>query len=151
MVKVKVCPICGNEFTGRAKYCSHECKLKARRSRYATKAEKAKVVKVCPICGTEFKGTSKDKYCSDECANTARERQLNEYNDNRNNARYTRSIKVMNRIHEISPDTQLGFGSWYEVEYRYGSSECESDIRNIESKWAKYAKMEEEIKSSHHH
>lgn len=147
MVKVKVCPICGNEFTGRAKYCSHDCKLKARRLRYATKAEKAKVVKVCPICGTEFKGTSKDKYCSDECAKSANLRKTKSNRFERDSI----SIDIARSIQEVNPNAQLGTDTNGNLIQLYGSSECESDIHSIESKWAKYAKMEEDIKSSNHH
>ena len=147
MVKVKVCPICGNEFTGRAKYCSHECKLKARRSRYAAKAEKAKVVKVCPICGNEFTGTSKDKYCSNECSKLANRRMTiaNRFERNRINLDTARSIR------DVNPNAQLGTDNNGNLIQLFGSRECESDIRKIESKWAKYAKMEEDIKSSNHH
>ena len=147
MVKVKVCPICGNEFTGRAKYCSHECKLKARRSRYATKAEKAKVVKVCPICGNEFKGTSKDKYCSNECYELAHLRMTKANRFERNRI----SIDTARSIRDVNPNAQLGTDKNGNLIQLFGSRECESDIRKIESKWAKYAKMEEDIKSSNHH
>lgn len=147
MVKVKVCPICGTEFSGRAKYCSHDCKLKARRSRYATKAEKAKVVKVCPICGTEFKGTSKDKYCSNGCAELANLRKTKSNRFERNSI----SMDTARSIQEVNPNVQLGTDTNGNLIQLYGSSECESDIYSIESKWSKYAKMEEDIKSSNHH
>ena len=147
MTKVKVCPICGNEFTGRAKYCSHDCKLKARRLRYATKAEKAKVVKVCPICGTEFKGTSKDKSCSNECASKA----IKSSEIDRRNRRWSEAYRQISHMHEVNPDGQYVIGSSYEVTEVYGSDECERDINSVMSKWDKYAKMEEEIKSSNHH
>ena len=147
MVKVKVCPICGNEFKGRAKYCSHDCKLKARRLRYATKAEKAKVVKVCPICGTEFKGNNQTKYCSDECYELAHLRMTKANRFERNSI----SIDTARSIQEVNPNAQLGTDTNGNLIQLYGSSECESDIRTVESKWAKYAKMEEEIKTSRHH
>lgn len=142
MIKVKVCPICGNEFTGRGKYCSDKCRKEQDRLR-----KTPRTIKVCPICGTKFKGTSKDKYCSKECAKLANIRQTKSNRFERNNI----SIDIAMSIEEVNPNAQLGTDNNGNLIQLYGSKECESDIRTIESKWAKYAKMEEEIKSSNHH
>lgn len=142
MAKVKVCPICGNEFTGRGKYCSDECRKEQDRLR-----KTPRTIKVCPICGTEFKGTSKDKYCSHECAELSNLRKTKSNWFDRNST----SIDTARSIQEVNPNAQLGTDGNGNLIYLYGSSECASDIRSVESKWAKYAKMEEDIKSSNHH
>lgn len=141
---INICEVCGEEFeTSRpAKYCSEDCKKEARNLRVTPK-----VSKVCPICGTEFKGTSKDKYCSDECYELAHLRMTKDNRFERNSI----SIDTARSIQEANPNAQLGTDTNGNLIQLYGSSECESDIRTVESKWAKYAKMEEDIKSSNHH
>ena len=71
------CPICGKEFrkNGTHKYCSEECKVKARKIAYREKYEmefKAAGYTKCKYCGKPFKPLSgKYKYCSDECRKKA--------------------------------------------------------------------------------
>lgn len=141
---MNICEVCGKEFeTSRpAKYCSEDCKKEARNRRVTPK-----VSKVCPICGTEFKGTSKDKYCSHECYELSHLRMIKSNRFERNRI----SIDTARSIQEANPNTQIGTDTNGNLIQLYGSSECESDIHIIESKWAKYAKMEEDIKSSNHH
>lgn len=143
---MNICEVCGEEFeTSRpAKYCSEDCKHEAKKAR---RRASRKVSKVCPICGTEFKGTSKDKYCSDECSELSNLRKTKSNRFDRNSI----SIDTARSIQESNPNAQLGTDANGNLIYLYGSNECASDIHSIESKWGKYAKMEEEIKSSHHH
>lgn len=141
---MNICEVCGKEFeTSRpSKYCSEDCKKEARNQRVTPR-----VSKVCPICGNEFKGTSQDVYCSDDCAELANLRKTKSNRFDRNSI----SIDTARSIQECNPNAQLGTDANGNLIYLYGSSECESDIYSIESKWTKYAKMEEEIKSSNHH
>lgn len=147
---MNICEVCGKEFeTSRpAKYCSEDCKTKSnRKARNARRRASRKVSKVCPICGTEFKGTSNDKYCSNECYELSHLRMVKSNRFERNSI----SIDTARSIQEVNPNVQLGTDTNGNLIELYGSSECESDIYSIESKWAKYAKMEEDIKSSNHH
>lgn len=62
----KICICCGKEFLGsyKAKYCSNNCKSKARRATHKDDEER-----ICIICGKSFKTNkySKAKTCSKEC------------------------------------------------------------------------------------
>ncbi|HPQ38496.1 MAG TPA: hypothetical protein PLW97_12710, partial [Synergistaceae bacterium] len=54
--KQNKCSYCGVEFKGPGKYCSDECR------------EKAKIKhKTCSVCGKEFTTTGRQSICSDEC------------------------------------------------------------------------------------
>ena len=62
----RICVVCGKEFespTGTAKYCSSNCKEKAR-------IERNRVDMVCPQCGKHFMGSPDHgaKFCSLACA-----------------------------------------------------------------------------------
>ena len=77
-VVVNRCTICGNEFKGRGKYCSGDCRrTKGRNDYYAKYRVTVKdtnewIEKTCPLCGVIFKTNyhaSVRRFCSDECLN----------------------------------------------------------------------------------
>ena len=141
---MNICEVCGEEFeTSRpAKYCSEDCKKEARNRRVTPK-----VSKVCPICGNEFKGTSKDKYCSDDCVKLAEAR----LERGRHFERVRSSVDTAYSIQEDNPNFQWEIGRHGELLQSYGTKDCESEAHKVMSNWGKYAKMEEDIKSSNHH
>ena len=147
---MNICEVCGEEFeTSRpAKYCSEDCKKEANmKARNARRRASRKVSKVCPICGNEFKGTSKDKYCSDDCVKLAEAR----LERGRHFERVRSSVDTAYSIQEDNPDFQWEIGRHGELLQSYGTKDCESEAHKVMSNWAKYAKMEEDIKSSNHH
>ncbi len=78
----KTCHICGKEFQSKAhnaRYCSHECKLIAKRNRRdASRGPSKTFKKLCIKCGEPFETkVATKRYCSDECyrlATAARKR-----------------------------------------------------------------------------
>lgn len=73
---MKICPVCGKEFTRiNAKYCSETCKAaaaakRAREKYHHNKKEIVLIEKTCKICGQKFKtNMAHKKYCSPECYN----------------------------------------------------------------------------------
>lgn len=100
----KICPVCGEEFSGRGnkKYCSYKCRQKAiaenrkeqRKEYYKANAEKYRKYqrnhkvekqeqeKICPICGKVFTThDSRQKYCSLECREQAERNAAQRFND----------------------------------------------------------------------
>jgi predicted nucleic acid-binding Zn ribbon protein len=74
------CVVCGRVFSPKAnnaKYCSDECRLKARAIREKELRDSSRQVyhRTCPICGKSFvtKVVNK-KYCSEECSREAKRR-----------------------------------------------------------------------------
>lgn len=68
----RACLICGKKFQSKAhnaKHCSRDCKLEAKRRRYAVSHGPRKTYfKVCTVCGESFESKwAIQKYCSDEC------------------------------------------------------------------------------------
>jgi WhiB family redox-sensing transcriptional regulator len=61
------CVSCGMGLHGRGRhrYCSLECKRKAR-------GQPNKLCIDCAVCGEEFRGYHRARYCSDDCRDTAR-------------------------------------------------------------------------------
>ena len=76
---IVTCVVCGRTFKSRAsnaKYCSDDCRRKARnqRSREQQK-ERTPFVKTCVICGRSYESfASNSKYCCRECKKTAERR-----------------------------------------------------------------------------
>ena len=56
-------------YQNNAKHCSRECKLEAKRRRWAASYKPRKIqVKTCVTCGKSFEAKrAQRKYCSDEC------------------------------------------------------------------------------------
>ena len=70
------CLICGKKFQSKAhnaKHCSRDCKLEAKRRRWAASHEPLKIYrKTCVMCGKTFESRrAQRKYCSDECYKSA--------------------------------------------------------------------------------
>lgn len=73
-----ICVVCGKSFISKAagKYCSDECRKKAKKEmdiarRYFSKETKGHE-EICEICGKSFIAHSNGKYCSDECRKKAK-------------------------------------------------------------------------------
>jgi len=76
-----ICKVCGKEFTKdkyHKKYCSDDCKARAKKLQDASNSRKAYILRkirkpiqygVCEYCGEEFvKSHGNQKYCCDICA-----------------------------------------------------------------------------------
>jgi len=83
----KKCTICGKEFESRygTEVCSEVCRAERKRindtksnARRRAHESDIPVIKNCPICGKQFE-TIRNKYCSKECAETARRRGIRIY------------------------------------------------------------------------
>lgn len=64
-----ICPTCGKQFDGNtsARYCSADCRKKARNDRVSPKSES-----ICQECNKAFVPTKSDaKYCSKKCRRSA--------------------------------------------------------------------------------
>ena len=146
MIK-KTCIYCGAEFEAKrsdAKFCSAKCRM-------ANKREHQKTPKICPICGTEFIPNKQHiNYCSDECSKIARDKKIKQYNakwnpiynpiynpinNPKNNYKYTQRAKQSaNAARQNNPDITVTINSKRELEYVYGTTECENELYKIESK-----------------
>ena len=74
---IKTCVVCGRSFKARvsnAKYCSDDCRRKAKnlRSRDQRKSQRKTYHKTCTVCGSVFETFTNNKiYCSKECKRSA--------------------------------------------------------------------------------
>lgn len=84
----KKCTICGSLFESHygTEVCSESCRLERKRIYDANSNARRKnhesnipVTKVCPVCGKEFE-TFRNKYCSKECAEIVKKKNLHLYN-----------------------------------------------------------------------
>lgn len=89
MPRIRICTVCGAEFTSRngKEVCSESCGLerkkeqnrKGNKRRYA-KESNTPFDRVCPICGRKFESV-RSIYYPEECAKIARKRQVKENSD----------------------------------------------------------------------
>ena len=74
---IKACVVCGRSFkagSSNAKYCSDDCRRKAKnlRSREQRKSQRKTYHKTCTVCGTPFVTFTNNKiYCSKGCKRSA--------------------------------------------------------------------------------
>lgn len=72
-IKTKRCVICKKDFesVNNAKYCSEECRIKAKEAKYKRSQAKRRLIGfncTCQNCKKQFRAQSQHKkYCSDEC------------------------------------------------------------------------------------
>lgn len=108
---VKICPVCGKEFTTsnkRKKYCCANCNAASFRNRNRVKHEK-----VCLICGKKFiTCRSADVYCSREC-----------YEESKVIYRHTHKV-IKEEISKICPNCGKEFKAKYNRKV-YCCSKCQ--------------------------
>ena len=84
----KKCTVCGRVFESHygTEVCSETCRIERKRiydmnsnARRKNHESDIPVTKVCPVCGKEF-DTFRNKYCSKDCSEFARKKNIRIYN-----------------------------------------------------------------------